>query len=413
MVKLSTPPTGLMIFIIILSISLGSTLLFSQVALLWQGTVIEQLAISMSGTGILTTVISYVLYRTHTLSRLGSIQWAFGTMIAFTVGLVMVNLWIISQRMFFSTVYLSMMLSVLVFATLTALTFGYFIAKAMTDRLKELSTGANELSKGNLQHQLAVNGNDEIAKLTEHFNHMAKELATVDEEKQKLEQARRDLIAWVSHDLRTPLTTMRVMLEALTDGIISDEKTQKRYLNTSLGEIEHLSHLIDDLFELVQLDVKGISLDITPTSLRDLISDTVSAFHAKAENKAQRISANLRHTQETIRLAPDKIQRVLSNLLDNAIKYSPPEAEINISTTSENGYVSVCIRNYGVSLSKESTHKVFDSFYRGETSRMTQNGERGVGLGLAIAKGFVEAHQGVIWAESDNQSTSFVFTLPC
>lgn len=403
----------IVLFSVVLSLTLGSTIFFSAVVLQLEASIVQELALILSGTGILTTLVSFWLYRVGTLNWLNSIQWALGIMVVFTVGVILINLWVLSQLMFVSSVYLSVISSVLVFGGLTALSFGYFIARAMTDRLAQLSEGAQRLARGELYTRLAVFGNDEIAELTQSFNQMAQDLQAVDEEKAKLEETRRNLIAWVSHDLRTPLASMRVMMEALADGIIPDEETKSRYIERSLGEIAHLSRLIDDLFELAQADVKDIVIEAYFTSLHDLISDTVSARQAKAEQKNLSFVLLLHAHCDTMKIAPDKIQRVLTNLIDNAIKYTPSGETITIETSSTPQATLTSISNSGVWLSAEQLERAFESFYRGEASRTQQDNERGTGLGLAIAKRFIEAHGGTIEACNTKEGTKFAFTLPC
>jgi signal transduction histidine kinase len=318
----------------------------------------------------------------------------------------------LTQVMFISSAYLSITSSVLLFAGLAALGVGYFITRSMTDRLGTLSEGAERIARGDLTTRVEVQGRDEISRLTQSFNAMAQDLQAVDEEKAKLEQTRRNLVAWVSHDLRTPLASMRLMLEALVDGIVQDPETQKRYLDNTLNEIHNLDQLIDSLFELAQLDIKDIQLDYTTFSLSELLSDIVSSASAKLERKQIRLTCTIHPQADIITAAPDKIQRVLVNLLDNAIKYTPAGHSIRVASSPAPQGIQITMTNTGVTIPEEQLPKLFDSFYRGENSRRQTDGERGAGLGLAIARGFVEAHGGRIWAASAGNETSITFTLP-
>jgi signal transduction histidine kinase len=401
-----------MLFAFVLFASLTATVLLSVVVMNLDVSNIQQLVLTMSGSGIATTFIAYALYRTGILVQLSSIFWALGLTIVFTVGLILVNVWVLTQMMFISSAYLSIMSSVLIFAGLGAISFGYFIAKAMTDRLQHLSDGAEKLSKGDLTTRLAVNGNDEIAQLTHSFNTMAQELQSVDAQKQQLEQTRRNLVAWVSHDLRTPLASMRVMMEALNDGVVTDEETVFRYMQNTVTEIDNLDHLIDDLFELAQLDVKDIKLNYRATNLLDLVEDTLSLLMPKAKRKHITLNSTVHPDVAVVTIAPDKIQRVLNNLIDNAIKYTPENQRISLNAYPTLEGMQVDISNTGVTIAPEQLPKLFESFYRGESSRVQQDGERGAGLGLAIARGFIEVHGGKIWATSVDDVTTFSFTLP-
>lgn len=402
----------LIAFIGLLLFSLGGTIALSFMVFQLNISAIQRLVLMMAGSGILTTLTGLGLYRLGVFGWLPSIFWTMGIIVLTTTGIVMLNIWMLTQVMFISSAYLSITSSVLIFAGLAALGVGYFITRSMTDRLGTLSEGAERIARGDLTTRVEVRGRDEISRLTQSFNAMAQDLQAVDEEKAKLEQTRRNLVAWVSHDLRTPLASMRLMLEALVDNIVKDPETQKRYLDNTLNEIHNLDQLIDSLFELAQLDIKDIPLDYMTFSLSELLSDIVSSFSAKLERKQIKLTCTIHPQADIITAAPDKIQRVLVNLLDNAIKYTPAGHNIRVTTSPAPPHIHVTVANTGVTIPEEQLPKLFDSFYRGEKSRRQTDGERGAGLGLAIARGFVEAHGGRIWAASENNETSITFTLP-
>ena len=209
---------------------------------------VENLVTFMTMTGILTSLLSYGFYRLGILELFSSLRWSIWMVIALTVLMIFLNVWVIARFTFIEPHYLTLTSALLVFAGLTAITIGFFTSKTMTDRLSKLTDATNQLAQGDLTARLEIAGNDEIAQLATTFNSMAANLQEVDEQKRQLEQTRRDLIAWVSHDLRTPLTSMRVMIEAMLDGVVQDKETVNRYLDNSRAEIEHLSHLIEDLF---------------------------------------------------------------------------------------------------------------------------------------------------------------------
>lgn len=375
---------------------------------------IEQLVIIMGGNGLLTTLVSYGFYRFGIIQWFRSLRWTLMVTIILAVALVMLNIWVLAQLMFIDRHYFTLTTTMLVFAGLTSVSLSIFISRALTDRLCRLSTAAYRLAEGDLSIRLEGKGNDEIAYLIQSFNTMAQHLQEVDDQKRALEKTRRDLIAWVSHDLRTPITSMRVMLEAMADGVVNDQETQQRYLNTTLSEIAHLSRLIDDLFEMAQLDVGHLDLDMQPASIRDLVSDTLSAMQPKANARDIILTGQVDEGVDLVRMAPDKIQRVLYNLTENALRYTPPGERVSIHVTRGEQVIDVRVNNTGVTIPQDKLPLIFHSFYRGEESRaQTAEGERGVGLGLAIARGFVEAHGGTIGVESSvAQGTTFHFTLP-
>ena len=404
--------------ILILSGSLliftGIIFVITQIFLPIQGQVVPSLIVLMTGIGTLLTIMSYALYKSGILQYLGSLRLLMLLMVGIIVMVVLFYLWILSEVLFASSVYLSFMTMAMFFAGMSSISFGYFVSRAMTQRLFALADAAGEVARGDFSTRIEIQGNDEIAYLARSFNSMAADLHDIEIQKQQLEQTRRDLVAWVSHDLRTPLTSMRVMLEALADGVISDTETQQRYISTTLREIQHLSHMITDLFEMAKLDVGHIDLEILPTPIGDLISDTIGSMMVKAQQKEIKIEGSVEDGIDLVYVAPDKIQRVLKNLIDNAIKYTPPGEKVSIRASKHDELsVRVDVHNTGVHIPSDVLPNLFDSFYRAEKSRANTDDERGTGLGLAIARGFVQAHGGKIWAESNQDiGTCFSFTIP-
>jgi signal transduction histidine kinase len=373
-----------------------------------------QLIVRLSASGILLTLFSYGVYQSGVLQYLGSLRILMLLIVLITVGVILFFLWILSQLIFSYSLYLPIMITVLFFAGMSAVSFGYFVSRAMTSRIFALAEASAKVAQGDFSTRLDVRGNDELAYLTRSFNKMTSDLQQVEEQKRQLEQSRRNLVAWVSHDLRTPLASMRVMLEALADGVISDKDTEHRYIQTTLSEIQHLSRLINDLFEMAKLDVGHLDLDLQPMPFAELVSDTMGSMLAKANAKQIRLEGEVDKAVDLVNIAPDKIQRVLKNLIDNAIRYSPEGEVVTIRAAyDQEENLRVEVHNSGVEIAPDVLPKLFDSFYRGEASRANEGEERGTGLGLAIARGFIEAHGGKIWAES-NQSigTCFIFTLP-
>ena len=170
----------------------------------------------------------------------------------------------------------------LIFAVGISVPVGLYLSESLITRIQVLNNAALSIADGNLQKRVPVNGKDELAQLSRSFNKMAAELESSKLEQAKIEALRKNLIAWVSHDLRTPLTSIRAMLEALSDGLVEDDETKNRYINTSRHQIEELSKLINDLFLFSQIDAGGMKLNIQANNLSDLISDNIESFHLTA-----------------------------------------------------------------------------------------------------------------------------------
>jgi signal transduction histidine kinase len=218
-------------------------------------------------------------------------------------------------------------------------------------------------------------------------------------------------VAWIGHDLRTPLAAIRVIVEALADGVVEDPATVERYLRTAQHQIGSLSSLLDDLFDIAQIDAGGLRLDRQPNSMCDLISDTIEAFTALAEHRGVTLEGSATPDVDPVLMDVQQVGRVLSNLLDNALRHTPEGGTVQMTASTMPDNVQVEISDTGEGISEEDLPHVFERFYRGEKSRSRATG--GAGLGLAIAAGIVEAHGGQIGVESTvGRGTRIWFTLP-
>ncbi len=372
------------------------------------------LFIIMIAIAIFTISAAYGAYRLRLWRWLRSLRWAVLTAMLLTVVLIFVNVWITARLMFISEYDLRITTALFIFAGLIAVAFGSLVSTAITDGIREAARGAEALARGDLNARLNVRGNDELAKFAQTFNWMAERLQEMDEQKRQLEQNRRNLIAWASHDLRTPLTAIRVMTEAMNDGMVDDPQTMKRYLANMSSEIRSLNQLIDNLFELAQLDAGHVKLSFEAGSLRDLISDTLGSMTPRAAQQNIVLHGAVEAGVDPVEMAADKMQRVLNNLLDNALRYTPSGGEVSVSAARVGDQVCISVRNYALDMKLPDAEQIFTRFYRREQSRaQSEDGYRGAGLGLAITRGFIEAHRGTIKVESTpEQGVIFTITLP-
>jgi len=328
-------------------------------------------------------------------------------------GLALFNVWLTARLMFINQHDLILATLLLIFAGGVSIAFGYFISNSITQDLKDLVQGAEKISHGDFATRVAVIGEDEVSQLAHAFNQMAAQLEKATEAERALDEARRNLVAWASHDLRTPLTSLMVMLDALADGIVTDAETVSRYLTQSQNEVNRMSALINDLFELAQLDAGYQDLDFEWIALSDLISDTLESFAARAKNQGVILEGAIQPKIDPIWAAPDKLSRILDNLVNNALRYTPQGSSIFLDASLSGDNILVEVRDTGTGISEKDLPRVFDRFYRGEKSRARSEKNGGVGLGLAIVKGLVEAHGGCIFVESKpDVGTRFWFTLP-
>jgi signal transduction histidine kinase len=369
------------------------------------------IALSLSATSLLTLLAGFFAFRLGWLGRAPSLRYAlFGTYVISSV-LTFINVWLTARLMFFSEHDLLLGVILLLFASGIAMTLGYFFTEALVHRITALSGTAREIRQGGLGARVEVEGHDEIADLGAAFNAMLAQLEAAEQKQRQLDALRRDLISWVGHDLQTPLASIRAVVEALADGIVAEPETRQRYLETAKRDIQALSHLIDDLFQLAQLDAGGLRLDLQLNSLSDLVSDTLESFSAIALANEVSLRGEIKGNLDGVYMDAQRIGRVLANLVNNALRHTPAGGSVMLCARRLGETAEVEVSDSGEGFTREDLPHLFDRFYRGEKSRSQATG--GVGLGLAIAKGFVEAHGGAIQAILPPEGgAQFKLTLP-
>jgi signal transduction histidine kinase len=369
------------------------------------------MALFLGITAVISVGVGYGAYRLGWMNRAPRISWVVLGGYALSSLLTFLNVWITARLMFASEHDLLLATVLLLFAGGIAMSVGYFLSAALTDRIVALSQAAEEIAKGKLGTRADVTGYDEMASLARTFNDMAAQLEAAAAQQHELDMLRRNLIAWAGHDLRTPLASIRAIVEALADGVVDDPATVDRYLHTARREIRSLSLLIDDLFELAQLEAGGLRLELGPNSISDLISDTMESFSELAARQGVHLEGSAEPGVDPVRADAQQIGRVLSNLVGNALRHTPRGGSVVLAARRTAAGVEVSVRDTGEGIGAEDLPHIFDRFYRGDKSRSRATG--GAGLGLAIAKGIVEAHGGEIGVESEpEQGTRFFFTLP-
>lgn len=330
--------------------------------------------------------------------------------------ILLVNLLVTFTCMFLSAHDFGLLLILIVFATSVAIYFAYTLAEQLANQVDELVSGANQLAGGNLAVRVKSGGSQELGKLASAFNQMAFRLEESNKLQIEMERTRKELVAAISHDLRTPLASLRLMSEAITDGITDEEQT-KKYLWRIRNEVLYMDGLIEDLFELAQLDAGTLKLKPELANIGDLISDTVGGLQAQAETRWLTLSGEIQNELPELNFDVRKVQRVLNNLAGNAIRYTPEGSEIVIRARqvrqAKKNWVFVSVGDNGEGIPLKDQERIFEPFYRGERSRAREHGQGGAGLGLAIAKGLIEAHGGKIWLESEEgKGSTFTFSLP-
>jgi signal transduction histidine kinase len=369
-------------------------------------------ALLLLGAGGGVGLAALLLLRPVVLARLGGVR---GHLVgAGLVGsLLLLGMVLTGARaMFISAHDRSLLLTMLLFASLLAVGFSLYGAAPLARRVEQLRRGTAQLAGGDLGAKVPIEGHDELAALAADFNLMAQDLAETSAREKEAERARRDLIAAVSHDLRTPLASTRALIEAVADGVVEDPETQARYLASARSELEKLGRLVDDLFELSRIDAGALRLNLEEASLRDLISDTLSGFRHQAERKGVSLVGEVSDGVDPVLANPPRLQRVLYNLVSNALRHTPADGTIVLRAEPGKGMVRVEVSDTGEGIVPEDLSRVFERSFRGERSRTRIEAGDGAGLGLAIARGLIEAHGGEMSVESQpGEGARFYFTL--
>ena len=280
---------------------------------------------------------------------------------------------------------------------IAALVAALVVGRPVLHAADDVRMAATTFASGDLAARAPTAGPVELADVGASFNEMAQSLA-------QLFDARRELVAWASHDLRTPLANMQAMLEAVEDGLAAPAD----YVPELRDQVRVLTSLVDDLFELARIDSGTLTLELRRTELGSVIRSCVRGVEAEARSRGITVAADL-NGDVAARCNPNHVRRVLLNLLANSLRHTPTDGSIAVLVRPQLDEVCVMVEDSGDGLSADALRRMFERFWRGDPARST----RGAGLGLAIARGLVEAHGGRIWAENRAEGGARVsFTLP-
>lgn len=268
--------------------------------------------------------------------------------------------------------------------------------------LRNITEAAKQYASGNLDYEIPVYSQDEIGYLSASLNYMSSHLKDMEDYQKKF-------VANVSHDFRSPLTSIKGYVEAIADGTIPPELHGK-YLNIILFETERLTDLTQDLLTLNEFDTKDLLLNKSDFDIHEMIKNVAASFEGSCTKK--RISIELLLASEILNVYADqrKIQQVLYNLLDNAIKFSNPDSIITVETTERGEKVFVSVKDYGIGIPKDNLNKIWERFYKSDLSRGKD--KKGTGLGLAIVKEIIQAHnENINVISTEGVGTEFIFSL--
>jgi signal transduction histidine kinase len=360
-------------------------------------------------TVVAATLASSLLRRTSLRQRYLAIA-AVGTLVALG------NLFALTQAMFVSTRAATVLAVVLTYASAAGLAAAFAAARSSVSALDRVTGIARIIGDGDLSARVGpLDAGPELDRLGATIDEMADRLGAVRDQEHRVEQTRRDLITAVSHDLRTPLANLRAMVEAIDDRVVTDTPTMRRYAADMRRAVGQLSSLVNDLFELVQVDVGAIGAEIERARLDDVVTSAIATVEAEAARKGVLLSSDVRGTEAA--MCSPHVIRVLQNLLVNAVRHTPADGTIHIEGhieshiegRSDPSTLRLVVEDTGEGISEADLPHVFDPFYRADTARSSD----GAGLGLALADRIVHALGGAIEVNSrPNLGARFDVTLP-
>jgi two-component system, OmpR family, sensor histidine kinase SaeS len=340
--------------------------------------------------------------------RKTSLRYRFVVVAVLGAGIALANLAVMARLMLVSDHDIAIVMLLVVFGAGTAVALAMVLASSSTKAVDRLVEGAGRIGDGDLGTRIGdLNAGPELDALAGSLDAAADRLRMARESETQAEQMRRDLIVAVSHDLRTPLASLRAMVEAIDDGVVQDPSTVRRYAGEMRRSVDQLVTMVDDLFELTQLDAGAIRAETTRASLDDVVRSALAAIEPTAQLKGVEIVADLGAAAGAT--CSPRLVRVLQNLLVNAVRHTPSDGTIRIEAVSGDRVLTVAVEDTGEGIAAADLERVFEPFFRADPARSGT----GAGLGLALAQRIVTAMGGSIEAESRlDVGSRFAVELP-
>ncbi len=357
---------------------------------------------------VATAVLGLAHWFAANRRRMGGLGKQFRLAVVMVVGSILIAVWIAAWDMFVSEHDAAVVTVMATVIGIVALRVGEILSRGLIDDVESLRDGLEAVGEGSRDIVVEVGGRDELSELADSVNAMIFRLGAEESSREEADGARRRLVASVSHDLRTPLASLRLLVESIEDGVATGE-TRDRYISQLRAHVSVLSGLVDDLFELSRIEAGDIAWTMSRIEMDSLVGDTVDAMRAQADVHGVTVRADLPEGELIAQANPEKVQRVLFNLIQNAIRHTPADGSVTVRARSLSGEVEVEVADEGAGIPVDDQPHVFEAFYRGgvDSSRSTE----GAGLGLAVSRAIVEAHGGRIWLEPSASGTQMRFTL--
>jgi signal transduction histidine kinase len=332
----------------------------------------------------------------------------FDLVIGTAVGVILATVFAAAELMFVSNHDALMVCAIVLAAALVALRAARVSSAGVVRDVGALRDTLAAVGAGERDRHVRAGAATELAELAAAASRMIEQLAAEEARRDAAESARRRLVASISHDLRTPLASLRLMLAAIEDELI-DEATRSRYLATMHTHVRAIGSLVDDLFELSRLEAGDFEWSIRQVELAELVDEAVAAMRVEAEAKGVAVASELGTLPRPARADPERLQRVLFNLIQNAIRHTPADGSVTVRAEPAGDWVEIEVADTGPGIPRADRERVFDPFFRGADHA---DGPNGAGLGLVISRAIVEAHGGRIWLADSDVGTRVRFVIP-
>ena len=358
--------------------------------------------IAATWSGIAGAVCGVVAWR----MRQASIRWALGLIAAAAIGGVVAGVVGTSQAMFLSGHDLRVVMVVCAVSGAVSLGCAVLLSRVLVRAARQLRELAGRVGR-TVAVAAPADGPRELRAVGKELVRSHERLQTAQQREQQLERSRRELVAWVSHDLRTPLAGLRAMAEALVDGLAEDPR---RYHRRMLAEVDRMALMVDDLFELSRIHAGTLQLSLQPVGVRDLVSESIAAATVVAHARRVSVDGSIEPGLE-IEADPGALSRVVGNLVMNAIRHTPADGVVVVEGRLDGAMVELSVTDACGGIDEADLNRVFDVAWRGDQAR-TPEPYAGAGLGLAIVKGLVEAHRGTVAVANHPGGCRFMVRLP-
>jgi signal transduction histidine kinase len=367
-----------------------------------------ELVLLAAGTAAAAAIAGALVFRALRRRSLGA-QAAAVAVIA-VVG-VAVGAWAGARAMFISEHDLRALVVILIASGVVGVVSALVLGRRVGAASEALVAVARRIGDGDIKPSVPDPGApQELARLHRELELSSRRLDQARAREQALDASRRELVAWVSHDLRTPLAGIRAIVEALEDGVVDDPATVTRYYATLRREADRLAELVDDLFELSRAQSGVLALHMERVSLGDLVSDALAGASPVAAAKGVRLEGRLDGPPAELEVSASEVLRALRNILENAIRHTPSDGTVTVEAGRDDAGAYVSVVDTGGGIPEKDLPRIFEVAFRGDAARTP--GDAGAGLGLAIARRFVEAHRGDITVRNENGGCRFTVHLP-